>query len=135
MKRLCTGLIAAALVTSSANAQNGRIERGQYLAEEVAKCQECHSMRLANGEFDRSVWLKGGMVEYSAGKPPGNWTADAPDITSGGAFWKKWGEKGMLHYLETGTEPGGRPGAPPMPAYKLRRDDAEALVAYLKSLK
>jgi hypothetical protein len=41
----------------------------------------------------------------------------------------------MLNYLKTGLGPDGKPSDPPMPAYKLKPEDAEAVLDYLKSLK
>ena len=35
----------------------------------------------------------------------------------------------------TGLAPNGQPARPPMPQYKMNRADAEAVVAYLESLK
>ena len=37
-------------------------------------------------------------------------------------------------FLETAKNPRGGTAGPPMPAYTLSRDDADAIVAYLKSL-
>jgi len=112
-------LIAMLMPLAHGFAQDGKIQRGKYLTEEVAKCQECHTARLPSGELDRAAWLKGGI---------------GPDITRGGKLWKDRGEKGMLRFLETG-ERHGHAAANPMPPYKLRHDDAEAIVAYLKSLR
>ena len=134
-KRLLTMLLLAALFISAGNAQSGKTGRGKYLTEEVAKCQDCHTQRLATGELDRRAWLKGATMELSSKDPSGRSSVPVPDITSGGALWPRWGEKGMLRFLETGTNPDGVAAGAPMPAYKLRRDDAEAIVAYLKSLR
>ena len=41
----------------------------------------------------------------------------------------------MIKFLTTGLNPGGNPAGPPMPTYKMKQDDAEAIVEYLKSLK
>jgi hypothetical protein len=41
----------------------------------------------------------------------------------------------MLKFFETGLTPKDKKPGPPMPVYTLSRPDAEALVAYLKSLK
>jgi mono/diheme cytochrome c family protein len=113
-------LASAGLVTSSLP-QTSMRDRGKYLAEEVAHCQSCHTHRLADGEFDRSAALKGAGA--------------APDITSGGALWSIWGEKGMTRFLTTGTDPAGKGAAAHMPAFRLRPDDAAAIAGYLKSLK
>lgn len=119
------------ICASSAAAQTGISERGRYLTEEVAHCQVCHTRRLASGEFDRAAWLKGGAATV----PGAAATSKAPDLTSGGDLWKEWGERGMARYLETGADPSGKGSGAHMPAYRLRRDDAEAITAYLKSLK
>jgi len=117
-------LVAAASLIATGISQGDLSRRGRYLTEEVAKCQECHTQRLASGELDRSAWLRGstksGMV--------------SPDITPGGRLWKRWGENGMLRFLLTGRNPDGAVAASPMPAYQLRRDDAEAILTYLKTL-
>ncbi len=44
-------------------------------------------------------------------------------------------EQEVVHLLMTGTTSGGIALRPPMPRYRLDREDAEAVVAYLKSLK
>jgi hypothetical protein len=41
----------------------------------------------------------------------------------------------MVKFLETGLDPEGHATDSHMPAYKLRPHDAEAIVAYLKTLK
>ena len=43
---------------------------------------------------------------------------------------------GLSHayYLQTGWTPKGAPAGPPMPTYKLPKEDAEAIVAYLKTI-
>jgi mono/diheme cytochrome c family protein len=127
-QRIQTMLFLGALFVASGNAQNGKIGRGKYLTEEVAKCQDCHTQRLASGELDKKVWLKGATLS-------GKSRTVAPDITSGGDLWRRWGEPGMLRFLENGGHAEGATAGAPMPPYKLRPDDAEAIVAYLKSLR
>jgi hypothetical protein len=116
-------------------AQSGAVSYGKYLVEEVAKCQDCHTPRSKTGEFDKTKWLKGAMVDFQPDQPTGEWRALAPDVTSSGELFSRWHERGMVEFLETGVGPTGHPSHPPMPAYKLRPHDAEAIVAYLKSLK
>ncbi len=133
----CTKLLRAAILVACvfpAHAQKSVIDRGRYLTEEVAQCQECHTRRLASGEFDRSSWLKGAKLNF-APESGGRSSITAPDITSGGTLWRQWSEKGMLRYLETGRDPAGRIASPPMPPYRLRPDDAEAIVKYLATLR
>jgi len=122
--------LMGAVFAIAAQGQGGAVSRGKELTEQVAKCQECHTQRKANGELDRGAWLKGARLN-AAGQP----SVYVPDITAGGNLWMLWGEKGMLGFLEKGMSPSGAKPSVHMPAYKLRPDDAEAVVAYLKSLR
>ena len=112
-----------------------KMERGRYLLEEVAKCQDCHTKRGEKGELDKTKWLKGGELDV---KPIGEvqgWHANAPDLTPSGRLWQRWGEAGLIKFLTTGKTPRDTSAGPPMPTYKLKQEDAEAMVEYLKSLK
>ena len=117
------GMFLACGILSRA-ADSGAVQYGKQLVEEVAKCDDCHTPRKANGEFDQSKRLKGAMLPKAS-----------PDLTSSGHLFRQWAERGMVKFLETGLDPNGHVAASHMPAYKLRPHDAEAIVAYLKSLK
>lgn len=110
-------------------------ERGKYLTEEVAKCQDCHTPRGSDGQLDREKWLKGAVLDFQPMQPMKEWHKTSPDLTPGSRLWQRWGEKGLTEFLKTGLGPNGHAADPPMPAYKLKAEDAEAIVAYLKSLK
>ncbi len=114
-------------------AQSSTVERGKYLVEQVARCQECHTAK-ANGAFDTTKWLKGSQLEIAPKDQIQGWHAAAPNITSTSALWQRWGDDGMAKFLETATNPRGGKAGPPMPAYTLSHEDAMAVVAYLKSL-
>jgi mono/diheme cytochrome c family protein len=111
------------------------VARGKYLVEEVGKCQECHTPRTEAGALDTSKWLKGAVLDFQPMHEAKGWHKTSPDLTSSGRLFARWGETGLEKFLETGAGPSGHPADPPMPAYKLRPDDAKAIVAYLKSLK
>jgi hypothetical protein len=114
--------------------QDDKVVRGKYLAEEVAKCQDCHTPKMDNGSYIKSQWMKGAAISLMPANPIPGWRSAAPDITPNGALWKRWGDDGMTGFLETGKSPrGGKAGAP-MPTYTLKHEDAEAIVAFLKSL-
>ncbi|MGH9661020.1 MAG: c-type cytochrome [Bryobacteraceae bacterium] len=115
-------------------AQSDKIARGKYLAEEVSRCQECHTPRLPDGGFDRSKWMKGAVLNVQPIAPIKDWHKTSPDLTRPGSLWKKWGERAILDYLKTGLTPKGTHAGPPMPTYTLKPEDAEAVVEYLKSL-
>lgn len=118
----------------TSSAQDANAPSGKYLVEEVARCQECHTPKTDSGEFDKVKWLKGAKQSVAPiGQIPG-WHAQSPDITSTSALWQRWGDDGLVKFLETASNPrGGKAGAP-MPAYMLKHEDAVAIVAYLKSL-
>jgi mono/diheme cytochrome c family protein len=117
------------------SADTSQVERGRYLTEEVAKCQDCHTPHLASGEADRSHWMKGATLGFKPIVDIAVWQKSAPDLTSSGALWSSWGESTMVKFMTTGLGPGGKSALPPMPAYKLNPADAQAIVVYLKSLK
>ncbi len=126
---------AIMLVATTWGADPKTIAYGKYLVEEVGKCQECHTPKLENGEFDKEKWLKGAVLDFQPMHPVKDWHKTSPDLTATSRLWSKWGEASMLKFLTTGLTPKGTPAAPPMPAYKLNAKDAEAVLEYLKSLK
>lgn len=106
------------------------IERGKYLVERVAMCIDCHSPRTPTGEFDQKRWLQGSVLDFAPRHPIPNWTDVAPAI----AGLPGYTEEEAIRLLETGIAPNGKPLRPPMPPYRMNREDARAVVAYLKSL-
>ena len=50
------------------------------------------------------------------------------------ALWTRWGQDGFSKFLQTAKNPRGGKAGPPMPAYMLKAEDADAIAAYLKSL-
>ena len=112
----------------------GSAERGKYLVEEVAKCGDCHTPMGHDGP-ERDKWMKGSMLAFQPIQPMKEWPRTAPDLTSSGRLWRRWGEAGLAKFLQTGLGPSGHAADPPMPAYKLKAEDAGDIVAYLKTLK
>ena len=126
---LCT------LTTAAIAADTDQVAHGKYLVEEVGKCQECHTPRADSGELDTTKWLKGATLDFAPTHDVKGWHKTSPDLTSAGRLFARWGEAGLVKFLETGTGPSGHPADAPMPTYKLKAADAEAIVAYLKTLK
>jgi mono/diheme cytochrome c family protein len=117
-------------------AQSDKAARGKYLVEEVARCQECHTPKLPDGQFNREKWLKGATLNVQPIDAVKGWHKTSPDLTASGRLWQgRWGQAALVKLLSTGLGPGGNPADPPMPTYKMTQDDAEAVVEYLKSLK
>ena len=113
-----------------------KVEYGKYLAEEVAKCLDCHTPRTESGELDKTKLMKGKVMEVQPIEAIKDWHKTSPDITPSGRLWGRWGgEAALVKYLVTGLTPRGTMAGPPMPTYKMKKEDAEAIVEYLKTLK
>jgi mono/diheme cytochrome c family protein len=126
--------LAIATMTFTLSAQDAKVERGKYLVEEVGRCQECHTPRTETGDFDRSKWMKGATLIGVPSSPVADWHQRSPDMTSTSALWTRWGPDGFSTFLQTAKNPRGGKAGPPMPAYQLKAEDADAVAAYLKSL-
>lgn len=130
-----TLVIAVLTLTAGASAQNKSVEWGKYLTEEIGKCQDCHTPRKPDGKLDEAKWMKGAILNIQPIQPIPKWHKDAPDITPAGKLWKTWGEDGLVNFLTAGLSPRGNPPGPPMAIYKMKKEDARAIVDYLKTLK
>ena len=107
-----------------------RVARGKYLVEGVGMCADCHSPRGERGEFVKAEWLWGAPLGMKADPPIPGWAPVAPPI----AGLPGWTDEQAVRFLRTGQNRDGRNPAPPMPEYRLSKGDAEAVVAYLRSL-
>lgn len=128
------GLALAACVAATANADD-TVKRGEYLAR-IMDCGGCHTGGALTGQPDPSLHLAGSEIGF--GVPglgifyPPNLT---PDRETGLGAWT---EADIIQAVRTGVRPDGRVLAPvmPWPSYAaLTEADAQALAAYLKSLK
>lgn len=106
------------------------IERGRYIVEGVAMCEFCHTPRDDKGNPDRSRWLMGGPVQLRPTYPDPNWALVAPRI----AGRPPGTDAEFIKLLTTGISRTGAPPNPPMRPFRMSRADAEAVLAYLKSL-
>lgn len=104
--------------------------RGKYLVEGVAMCGTCHTPSDANGKPDRARWLQGSSVPYLPAQPSADWPISAPRI--GGT--PPADDADMVKLLMTGVWTTGNHLRLPMPPFRMDRADAEAVVAYLKSV-
>ena len=106
------------------------VARGKYLVEDVAVCSQCHTPRDAQGRLDRSRWLKGGSLWLLPAQPTENWPIQVPRI----AGTPPGTDAQMTLLLTTGVWTDGKPLRPPMPPFRMSIEDAQAVVAYLKTL-
>lgn len=108
----------------------GDVARGKYLVESVAVCGQCHTPRDSNGNFELSRRLQGGPIPFLPAKPDADWPLSAPRI--GGT--PPANDADMVKLLTTGIWTNGNRLRFPMPQFRMERNDAEAVVAYLKSV-
>ena len=116
--------------TSPSGTDAGLVSRGQYIVENVAMCGTCHTPRTATGEPDRSRWLAGAPVPYQPSRPTADWPTIVPRI----AGLPPASNAGMITLLTTGIWITGKQLKDPMPKFHMTVADAEAVLAYLKSL-
>ena len=111
--------------------QGAAIDRGKYIVNQIAMCSECHTPRNAAGQLQITAYLLGAPVPVPA--PPFvniNWALKAPAIAGLNGYSEQQG----IRLLMEGITRDGRQPNPPMPRFRMNRSDAEAVVAYLKSL-
>ncbi len=106
------------------------VDRGRYLANSVAMCVQCHSPRSEDGVLLRDQLFQGAPVPVEGPPFDTNWAVRAPAI----AGLPGWAEDDAIALLMTGRRPTGEMPRSPMPPFRLDRQDATAIVRYLKSL-
>ena len=106
------------------------VERGRYIVENVAMCELCHTPRTESGEPDKGHWLGGGPTQLRPAYPSPYWTQIEPRI----AGRPPGTDADFIRLLTTGISRTGMPPNPPMPPFRMTHADAEAVLAYLKSL-
>jgi mono/diheme cytochrome c family protein len=113
------------------NSKHQQIARGEYLVKAIGQCGDCHTPMNEKGEFVPGKWLQGEKLEFASIVPMPVWADTSPNI----AGLPGWNHEKAVQFFMTGLAPNGQPARPPMPQYKMNRADAEAVVAYLQSLK
>ena len=114
----------------AAASDNSPVARGRYIVENVAMCGTCHTPRKPNGDLDHSRWLAGASVPYLPVQPNSDWPAVAPRLAGA----PPTSSAGMVILLTTAVWVDGKPLRDPMPKFHMTPADAEAVLAYLKSL-
>ncbi|MCU1302240.1 MAG: hypothetical protein JWQ87_2524 [Candidatus Sulfotelmatobacter sp.] len=116
---------------SAQKSTTGNASRGKYIVEGVAMCGQCHTPRdAANGPND-AQWLAGAPVWLKPAQPSEDWPLQAPRLAGN----PPGTDAEMVKLLMTGIWRDGKYLRPPMPQFRMSRQDAESVVAYLKSHK
>jgi mono/diheme cytochrome c family protein len=131
---LATSLSLASLAQSTprknTSGDDSSVARGKYIVEGLAVCTQCHTPRNSSGTPDRTKWLQGAPVWLKPAMPVTDWPLEAPRI----AGLVPGSDADMVKLLTTGIWRDGKPLRAPMPQFRMKRSDAEAVVAYLRSL-
>lgn len=114
---------------TAAQQKDPQLVRGRYLVEQVGLCADCHSPRNEKGQFLIESWLKGSLLPL---KPivPMPFTSVAPPI----AGLPTMNEAQAKVFLTTGKRADGSAPLPPMPPYRFSPEDADAVIAYLRTV-
>jgi mono/diheme cytochrome c family protein len=128
---LCVAAASANSAASGGGKGDAQIARGEYLVKAIGQCGDCHTPMNDHGQYIMTQWLQGKKLEFGPLTPMPVWADTSPNI----AGLPGWDQEKAVQFFMTGLAPNGQPARPPMPEYKMNRADAEAVVAYLKSLK
>lgn len=115
--------------TRDANA--ALIARGKYLVGPAGQCGDCHTPMDKKGQPVKSQALQGAPIMFKPTVPIPGWAdmslpiAGLPTMAS---------DEDAVAFFTTGKHLDGKAAAPPMPQYRFSKRDADAIVAYLKSL-
>jgi mono/diheme cytochrome c family protein len=107
-----------------------RVARGRYLVEGVAMCGGCHTPVDGSGEPDRGRLLMGAAVRIRPTSGAADWAVVAPRL----AGLPPGTDAQFITLMMTGIARTGKPPKAPMPQFRMTREDAEAVLAYLQSL-
>jgi cytochrome c553 len=114
-----------------------RIARGEYLANHVALCTDCHSQRDWSkfaGPVNNGLIGEGGEIFDAKVGFPGD--VHVPNITPYNL--KSWSDGEIFRAITTGVRKDGSAIFPlmPWPYYsKMNREDIYSIIAYLRTLK
>jgi len=122
---------APAAPQDGAASSSDPVARGQYIVNGVAVCWRCHTPQDEDGEPDQQRWLLGGPVPFEPARQIDGWAQVAPRL----AGLPPGSDEEFIRLMMTGISRTGSPPRRPMPQFRMSRADAEAVLAYLKSLK
>ncbi len=106
------------------------IDRGKYLAENVAMCIQCHTPRDEEGNLLRSQLFQGAPVPFVSPYPNSRWANTAPSIVG----LPQYTTNQAVKLLTTGVSRTGTSLRSPMPPFRMSENDARDIIAYLKSI-
>lgn len=123
--------LVIATASAQAAANDAAVARGKYIVEGIAQCTWCHTPLRADGQRDPERWLMGAPVQIEPTYSDPNWAIVAPKIAGG----PPGTDEDFVREMTTGISRLGRPLKRPMPQFRMTKEDALAVLQYLKSLK
>ena len=113
-------------------ADPSQLERGRYITHDVAMCVQCHTPRDASGALIEDEEFMGAPfpVAPPGFMPQGDWCVSTPRI----AGLPGYTDDEAIEFFMNGARLGRHQPKWPMPPFHMNRTDAEAVVAYLRSL-
>jgi mono/diheme cytochrome c family protein len=109
----------------------GNIEHGRYIVENIAMCGECHSPRNEKGEIIADQRFMGAPIPVQPPPWPNDWALRAPRNRTLPGYTD---ELAIRLLTQGAIDRNGKQLRPPMPRFRMTRQDAADVVAYLKSL-
>ncbi len=113
----------------AAPAGTGLVAQGEYLANHVAMCVQCHSPRDNNGDVLLSQRFRGAALPVTSPFPNRPFALRAPNIGGLPGFT----DDQIIALLTEGHATGRNAPQPPMPPFRMSRQDAQAIIAYLRT--
>ena len=107
------------------------IARGKYLVGPAGQCGDCHTPMDKKGQPIMAQALQGAPILFKPTVPVPGWADTSMPIAGLPTLGS---DEEAIKFFMTGKDAAGKSAAPPMPQYRFNRKDAEAIVAYLKSL-
>lgn len=105
------------------------VARGEYITNSASMCVQCHSGRDSHGDIIESEKFRGGAIPFRSPYPDQEWADRAPNISGLPGFT----DEQVITLLMTGRATDRLAPRRPMPPFRMTREDAEAVVAYLRS--
>ncbi len=121
----------ASKASGASGANAALIARGKYLVGPAGQCGDCHTPMDKTGKPIKAQELQGAPIMFKPTVPVPGW-ADASLPIAGLPTMAS--DADAISFFTTGKHLDGKVASPPMPQYRFNKKDAEAIVAYLKSL-
>ncbi|SRR6266567_2493724 len=110
---------------------SANVEHGRYIVEDIAMCAQCHSPRDEGGNIVESQEFFGAPVPV---RPPwaNNWAILAPRNRGLPGYDD---DQAMRLLTEGAIGRDGKQLKPPMPRFRMTKQDAADVIAFMRSLR